>query len=47
MQAPIAWLAGSAGVWLFYVQHQFEDVYWENSETLELRRRRRCRAAPT
>ena len=20
------------GVWLFYVQHQFEDVYWENSE---------------
>ena len=27
------------GVWLFYVQHQFEDVYWENSERLELRRR--------
>ena len=25
-------LAGTAGVWLFYVQHQFEDVYWENSE---------------
>lgn len=24
--------AGSAGVWLFYVQHQFEDVYWERSE---------------
>jgi omega-6 fatty acid desaturase (delta-12 desaturase) len=22
-------VAGSAGVWLFYVQHQFEDVYWE------------------
>ena len=21
--------AGAAGVWLFYVQHQFEDVYWE------------------
>jgi omega-6 fatty acid desaturase (delta-12 desaturase) len=20
-----------AGVWLFYVQHQFEDVYWESS----------------
>jgi omega-6 fatty acid desaturase (delta-12 desaturase) len=22
-------IAGSAGVWLFYVQHQFEGVYWE------------------
>ena len=32
VQAPTAMLAGSAGVWLFYVQHQFEDVYWENSE---------------
>ncbi len=21
-------VSGSAGVWLFYVQHQFEDVYW-------------------
>ena len=21
-----------AGVWLFYVQHQFEDVYWEAGE---------------
>ena len=20
------------GVWLFYVQHQFEDVYWETGE---------------
>jgi acyl-lipid omega-6 desaturase (Delta-12 desaturase) len=24
--------AGSAGVWLFYVQHQFEGVYWERSD---------------
>ena len=23
-----ALLAGSAGIWLFYVQHQFEDAYW-------------------
>jgi omega-6 fatty acid desaturase (delta-12 desaturase) len=23
------YLAMSAGVWLFYVQHQFEDAYWE------------------
>ena len=32
VQAPTAWLAGSAGVFLFYVQHQFEDVYWENHD---------------
>ena len=25
---PIVALAGSAGVWLFYVQHQFEDTHW-------------------
>jgi omega-6 fatty acid desaturase (delta-12 desaturase) len=27
-----AFLAGMAGVLMFYVQHQFEDVYWESSE---------------
>jgi omega-6 fatty acid desaturase (delta-12 desaturase) len=30
--APGALLAGSAGIWLFYVQHQFEDAYWQSSE---------------
>jgi len=30
--APAALLAGSAGIWLFYVQHQFEDAYWQSSE---------------
>jgi omega-6 fatty acid desaturase (delta-12 desaturase) len=30
VQMPVALLAGSAGVWLFYVQHQFEDTYWEH-----------------
>jgi len=30
--APPALIAGSAGIWLFYVQHQFEDAYWESSE---------------
>ena len=29
---PVLVLAGTAGVWLFYVQHQFEDVYWENTD---------------
>lgn len=27
---PAAMLAGSIGIWLFYVQHQFEDAYWQN-----------------
>jgi acyl-lipid omega-6 desaturase (Delta-12 desaturase) len=30
--APPAFLAAAAGVFLFYVQHQFEDVYWENGD---------------
>ncbi|MFA5939628.1 MAG: fatty acid desaturase [Sinimarinibacterium sp.] len=25
-------VAGAVGVWLFYMQHQFEDVYWERGE---------------
>jgi len=25
---PICLITGSIGVWLFYVQHQFEDSYW-------------------
>jgi omega-6 fatty acid desaturase (delta-12 desaturase) len=33
VQLPTAMLAGAAGVWLFYVQHQFEDVYWERNES--------------
>ena len=28
LQLPILWLAGAAGIWLFYVQHQFEGGYW-------------------
>jgi len=31
--APPALLAGSIGIWLFYVQHQFEDTYWESGGT--------------
>ncbi len=29
IQLPIMIVAGAAGVWLFYVQHQFPDTYWE------------------
>jgi omega-6 fatty acid desaturase (delta-12 desaturase) len=32
VQAPSMTLAASAGVWLFYVQHQFEDTYWQSGE---------------
>ncbi|MHB8240489.1 MAG: fatty acid desaturase [Solirubrobacteraceae bacterium] len=31
VQAPTVLMAGSAGIWLFYVQHQFEDAYWEST----------------
>jgi acyl-lipid omega-6 desaturase (Delta-12 desaturase) len=31
LQMPAALLAGAAGVWLFYVQHQFEDTYWQSA----------------
>jgi omega-6 fatty acid desaturase (delta-12 desaturase) len=34
-------VAGSTGVWLFYVQHQFEDVYWERGEDWDYTLRRR------
>ncbi|PZS12874.1 MAG: fatty acid desaturase [Solirubrobacterales bacterium] len=32
VELPTIMLAGAAGIWLFYVQHQFEDVYWESRE---------------
>jgi omega-6 fatty acid desaturase (delta-12 desaturase) len=31
VQTPTVLMAGSAGIWLFYVQHQFEDAYWESA----------------
>ncbi|MEW9502618.1 fatty acid desaturase [Jeotgalibacillus marinus] len=30
VHVPIMFVAGSLGIWLFYVQHQFEDSYFEN-----------------
>ncbi|ATY31105.1 fatty acid desaturase [Sphingomonas psychrotolerans] len=29
IQLPITLIAASIGVWLFYVQHQFEQTYWK------------------
>lgn len=32
LQLGIWVVGGAAGVWMFYVQHQFEDAYWERRE---------------
>ncbi len=32
LQLVVLTVAASAGVWLFYVQHQFEGVYWQRHE---------------
>jgi omega-6 fatty acid desaturase (delta-12 desaturase) len=31
VETPPVLLAGATGVWLFYVQHQFDDAYWKSS----------------
>jgi omega-6 fatty acid desaturase (delta-12 desaturase) len=33
IQVPMVLMAGGTGVWLFYVQHQFEGVYWTRSDS--------------
>ena len=32
IQLTVLMVAGSVGLWLFYVQHQFEGVYWERKD---------------
>jgi len=32
IQLPIILIAGVLGIWMFYVQHQFEGVYWARHE---------------
>ncbi len=34
---PVMLLAATIGVWLFYVQHQFEDAYWEPKSRWDFR----------
>ncbi|AJD44988.1 fatty acid desaturase protein (plasmid) [Rhizobium gallicum bv. gallicum R602sp] len=29
---PIVLVSGAAGIWLFYVQHQFEDTHWSTGD---------------
>ena len=31
IQLPVLWLGGMVGIWMFYVQHQYEDMYWARS----------------
>ena len=35
VQMPITIISSSLGIWLFYVQHQFEDAYWSNVPSWE------------
>lgn len=32
IQLVVTMVAGASGIWMFYVQHQFEDAYWERRE---------------
>ena len=38
IQMPIILVAASAGTWLFYVQHQYEDAYWSRNDNWDLTR---------
>jgi acyl-lipid omega-6 desaturase (Delta-12 desaturase) len=38
IQLPTLLVAASIGTWLFYVQHQYEDVYWARGEEWDLTR---------
>lgn len=35
IQIPVMLIAGAIGVWLFYVQHQYEGVYWARHDEWE------------
>ena len=38
VQLPVMLLAGAAGIWLFYVQHQFEKAYWVRKDAWSIER---------
>jgi omega-6 fatty acid desaturase (delta-12 desaturase) len=38
VQLPILVVSQSIGLWLFYVQHQYEDVFWEKNENWDYKR---------
>lgn len=37
IQVPVTFLAASFGVWLFFVQHQFEDTNWDYTQNWDRR----------
>ena len=37
LHLPVAMLAASIGVWLFYVQHQFEETFWATDQAWDAR----------
>jgi omega-6 fatty acid desaturase (delta-12 desaturase) len=38
VQLPTILIAGTTGLWLFYVQHQYEGMYWARDEAWDLTR---------
>ncbi len=36
VELPILFVASVMGVWLFFVQHQFEEVYWAENDTWDI-----------
>lgn len=36
IQIPVLFFASVMGVWLFFVQHQFDEVYWERHEQWDI-----------
>lgn len=38
IQLPVIYLAGIMGIWLFYVQHQFDPSYWAHSDSWDYKK---------
>jgi acyl-lipid omega-6 desaturase (Delta-12 desaturase) len=38
VQFPITVISSSTGVWLFYMQHQFSDTYWDSDTSWDFTR---------
>ncbi|WP_146849098.1 fatty acid desaturase [Brevifollis gellanilyticus] len=38
LHLTVEMVGGAIGIWMFYVQHQFEDVYWERDEKWDFTR---------
>ncbi|MEZ5001077.1 MAG: fatty acid desaturase [Bacteroidales bacterium] len=38
VQLPVTWISTTAGVWLFYLQHQYHDVIWSRNGEWDYKR---------